>query len=40
MSDGAITECGTHRELMELDGEYAKLIKIQASEYQMEEVKV
>jgi ATP-binding cassette subfamily B protein len=29
MKDGKMVECGTHDELMDLDGEYAKLVKIQ-----------
>src|SRR5207253_3913221 len=29
MKEGKMVECGTHDELMEQDGEYAKLVKIQ-----------
>jgi ATP-binding cassette subfamily B protein len=29
MKDGKMVECGTHDELMQKDGEYAKLVKIQ-----------
>ena len=29
MKEGKMVECGTHDELMELDGEYAKLVNIQ-----------
>lgn len=38
MSEGTITESGTHDELMRLNGDYAKLFKIQAKEYQMSDV--
>ena len=33
LGDGHIIESGSHRELMELDGEYARLFHIQASRY-------
>ncbi|KAF9033938.1 P-loop containing nucleoside triphosphate hydrolase protein [Hymenopellis radicata] len=33
MRDGSVSESGTHSELMELDGEYAKLYNIQASAF-------
>ncbi|MCW3095834.1 MAG: ABC-type multidrug transport system, ATPase and permease component, partial [Chthonomonadaceae bacterium] len=29
MKEGKMVECGTHDELMDLDGEYAKLVNIQ-----------
>ncbi|WP_433499742.1 ABC transporter ATP-binding protein [Sphaerimonospora sp. CA-214678] len=36
LSDGIITEEGNHDTLMSLNGEYAKLFRLQASGYQME----
>ncbi len=33
LSDGGILECGSHEELMELNGEYAKLFHIQSGYY-------
>lgn len=33
MVDGSIRECGRHEELMALDGEYARLFKLQAGKY-------
>lgn len=33
MKDGTIAEAGTHVELIEKDGEYAKLYNIQASAF-------
>ena len=33
LGDGHVIESGTHRELLELDGEYARLFHIQASRY-------
>jgi ATP-binding cassette, subfamily B, bacterial len=29
MKEGKMVECGTHQELMDKDGEYAKLVNIQ-----------
>lgn len=34
LEKGAVRECGSHGELMELDGEYAKLFRIQSSYYE------
>jgi len=34
MKDGGIVEMGTHTELMQIKGEYAKLYNIQASAFQ------
>lgn len=34
LSDGTITEMGTHRELLQLDGEYAEMFKKQTALYQ------
>lgn len=34
MKDGGIVEMGTHTELMQVKGEYAKLYNIQASAFQ------
>lgn len=34
MKDGGIAEMGTHTELMQIEGEYAKLYNIQASAFQ------
>ncbi len=33
LKDGKLTECGTHEELMQADGEYAMLFKTQSSRY-------
>ncbi len=33
LADGRVKECGSHEELMGLDGEYAKLFRIQSSYY-------
>jgi hypothetical protein len=33
MKNGAVSETGTHRELMSKDGEYAKLYNIQAESF-------
>ena len=33
LKDGVVAESGSHRELMELNGEYAQLFKLQASRY-------
>ena len=33
LGDGHVIESGTHRELLELNGEYARLFHIQASRY-------
>ena len=30
LDDGKVAECGTHKELLELDGIYAKLVKVQS----------
>ncbi|MDR2600654.1 MAG: ABC transporter ATP-binding protein/permease [Oscillospiraceae bacterium] len=35
LNNGCITESGSHRELMELNGEYAKLYTLQASKYEV-----
>lgn len=29
VENGAVVECGTHQELIEADGKYAKLVKAQ-----------
>lgn len=34
LNDGMIKECGSHRELLNADGEYAKLFRIQGAYYQ------
>ncbi|MEV4360820.1 hypothetical protein ACWEPL_63685 [Nonomuraea sp. NPDC004186] len=34
LDGGRITECGTHAELIELSGRYARLYDLQASAYQ------
>lgn len=34
--DGTVKECGTHRELMELNGKYAQMFTLQASNYKEE----
>ena len=36
MKEGKMVECGTHEELMEVDGEYAKLVKIQTEVNQIQ----
>jgi len=33
MKDGTVAECGTHEELIKLDGEYSKLYNIQADAF-------
>ena len=33
ISDGEVTECGTHEELMSLDGKYAEMFRKQAENY-------
>jgi ATP-binding cassette, subfamily B, bacterial len=38
LADGAVTEQGTHDELMAADGEYARLFRLQAAGYQDERV--
>ncbi|HEV2474136.1 MAG TPA: ATP-binding cassette domain-containing protein, partial [Chthonomonadales bacterium] len=38
MKEGKMVECGTHDELMELDGEYAKLVRIQTEVNQLRAV--
>jgi len=35
MKDGRVVESGTHQELVELDGEYSNLYKIQAKAFQV-----
>jgi ATP-binding cassette subfamily B protein len=35
LADGGITERGTHAELLEADGEYARLFRLQASGYEI-----
>lgn len=34
LADGVIAECGSHAELMDLDGRYAELFRLQADRYQ------
>lgn len=36
MEKGRITECGSHRELMSLDGTYARMFRLQAEKYKKE----
>lgn len=36
IEDGNIKECGTHDELIELDGNYAKMYRLQADNYRMD----
>jgi len=35
LDDGKITESGSHKELMTLDGEYAKLYTLQSKKYEV-----
>ncbi|KAG5636717.1 hypothetical protein H0H81_007084 [Sphagnurus paluster] len=37
MKDGALVECGSHKDLLKLDGEYAKLYNIQAGAFAVNE---
>ena len=36
MEKGAIVECGTHSELMQLNGKYAQMFRVQSKYYQQE----